>query len=91
MYKTVRSYVLGPLTTRVGTWLAGGLAAYGIHSDYAHGLALGAMSIMLIVCDLALAYLRKKKIIADTLGHAGLAVSAEGLYYHTDPRPKDGN
>lgn len=68
MLKTVRSYVLGPLTTRLGTFLAGILGAYGFHADFAHALALVILSIALVGVDLILAQLRKHKIINDTLG-----------------------
>lgn len=67
MLKAVKSYVLGPLSTRLGVFLAGALGVYGVHADVAHALALGIVACLLIACDLILAQLRKVKIIRDTL------------------------
>lgn len=67
MLKNIKETVIAPLCTRLGTLLAGVLAPFGVHAEFAHMLAIGVIGAGLIACDLVLAQLRKRKIIADTL------------------------
>lgn len=63
MLKTIKETVVGPLSTRLGTLLAGVLAPYGVHADFANMVAIGVIGTGLVACDLVLAQLRKRKIV----------------------------
>lgn len=65
MLKNIKETVIAPLSTRLGTLLAGVLAPFGVNSDWAHMLAIGIIGACLIAGDLVLAQLRKRKLIGD--------------------------
>lgn len=66
MWEIIKSNVLAPAATRLGSFASGGLMAVGANADHAQQVGLGIAAAVLIGLDLGLAYLRKRIIINKT-------------------------
>lgn len=62
MLNTIKENVVKPTLTRLGFLLTGWLVGMGVQSDYAHMVATGLIGSGLIMCDLLLAFYRKRKL-----------------------------
>lgn len=63
MINAIKSNLLAPLGTRIGTLVTGGLVGMGINAVHADWVGTGVAGALLIGCDLMLAWLRKQAIV----------------------------
>lgn len=60
-----KKLIVGPMSTRLGTLIAGILAPFGVQADYAHMLGIGVVGLGLIAVDLVAAEARRRKLISE--------------------------
>jgi hypothetical protein len=73
MLELIKSNVLGPLSTRIGTLSSGALVGIGASVQHANIVGTGVAAAILIAGDLVLAWYRKRSIQRKTLAAVGLA------------------
>lgn len=60
MLETIKRNVLLPLTSRLGSMVAGFLVPYGVHSESAEMLAIGVIGVGLVSIDLVASWLNRR-------------------------------
>lgn len=61
MLELLKTNVLFPLLGRIGTSTATVLVGYGVHAPYAQQVGIGVTAFGLIVADLMVSYLNRKR------------------------------
>lgn len=74
MWSLIKSNVLAPLATRLGTSIAGALVAYGMNADHAAQVGVGLTAAVLVAWDLFWAWRRKAGIEASAVNRVLNAV-----------------
>lgn len=72
MWETIKTNVIAPGATRLGTLVAGTLAPFGVNADLAHQATIGLVALGLIAVDLVAANLRRKRLEDAAVRKAGL-------------------
>lgn len=73
MYHFIKSNILAPLGTRIGTFTSGSLIGLGVGQGHADLLGTAVAVGLGVGADLGLAWLRKQAIIKQVLTNLGLA------------------
>lgn len=75
LWNVIRSNVIAPASTRLGTLVAGTLVPLGANADHAAQVGIGVTALGLIMFDLTVAYIRKRYIERNALAKVGLATT----------------
>lgn len=73
MLQIIKTNILLPASTRLGSLATGALIGIGANATHADWVGTGIAGALLISVDLGLAYLRKQKIIESVLRNLGLS------------------